>query len=200
MPEFQANIKVEALEGASLQKIDDKIAKWQAGITSTITFNDAGLKEIENRIKALSKINIGGGTGGGGGSRGGSGKISTAGLTRSLSSEIKQYNSLRSAVLKSGGEEAKVLNKELGTLRSSIKTGLSGVTDDAKRAAAGAALRQGTFNVERTKAALVDKANAKAEREALKVQNERFASYKEEQRAVNALMRDQAKYQKGSAA
>ena len=189
MPDFQANIKVEATEGASLAAIDKKLEQWKAGINSTITFNAKGLDSIVQQINKLkkTKINIGSGGivggGSGGGGRGGSGGGNGGGgnsnsrLSQSLTSTVRQYNALRKAELKADTNEARVLNNQIGTLRAQItneRTKLNG----NQALQLGELLRQGTFSRDRTRAAIQDKAAARAQaasdRAAAKAQTERF--------------------------
>lgn len=174
MPDFQANIQVEAIEGASLKAIDTKINQWKSGIKSTINFTASGLDDIEKRINALknTKIKIGvdggGRGGGGGGSRGGSGGAGGSGrnqISSALASDIKRYNNLQKASVKAGAREKAIIDRELKSLDTRIN-GRLGVAGSSTRVAAQQQLQQGRFDYSRASAQFQDRQSQIAQRKA----------------------------------
>lgn len=174
MPDFQANIQVEATEGASLRAIDTKINQWKSGIKSAVNFTASGLDDIEKRLNALKntkvKISVdGGGRGGGGGSsRGGSGGAGGSGrnqISSALASDIKRYNNLQKASVKAGAREKAIINKELKALDTRIN-GRLGVAGSSTRAAVQQQLQQGRFDYSRASAQFQDRQSQIAQRKA----------------------------------
>ena len=174
MPDFQANIQVEATEGASLKAIDTKINQWKSGIKSTINFTASGLDDIEKRLKALkdTKINIVGGSGSGGGGRGGGGGGSSRSqLSSALASDIKRYNNLQKASVKAGQKEKAIIDRELKSLDTRIN-GRLGVAGSSTRVAAQQQLQQGRFDFTRASAQLQDRQAQIAQRKADQAQRQ----------------------------
>lgn len=182
MPDFQANIQVEATEGASLRAIDTKINQWKSGIKSAVNFTASGLDDIESRLKALKntkvKISVDGGGrgGGGGGSRGGSGgsRGGSGGGRKSdpnklnsvtLSGDIKRYNSLHKSLAKAGERERDLIEGEMDSINKRIQSRLKGANAQTRRIAK-AQMAQGTFEYDRATAQIADRQAATNQRKA----------------------------------
>lgn len=116
MPEFKADIKVQAIADSSLNTIDQKIESWKKGVQSAVSFTASGLDDIEKRIRDLqnTKINlgftgsgVGGGTGGGNGGGGARGRNSIPRVltqAKDAAKKIARYNA-QAARLEDGAEK-----------------------------------------------------------------------------------------------
>ena len=198
MPDFQADIQVRAIADSSLNTIDQKIESWKRGVQSTVSFTASGLDDIERRIKSLqnTKINIGFGGVGAGGGGGGVGRGSRTPMSDALYDDIKRYNKLSKASLSAGKRERAAMLRETKSLNSRINAGLTGVNKEhffkAQRQ-----LSTGSADYRIAEAKIQDKAEAKAQKEALAQQKiiDRAAAA-ERKKDFNDMLRVQKQYDK----